>query len=101
MEVAATGTGASARRLAAGPGGHIVGEIAWSPFDKAAHIGIIISSISQALQCLVVAPRLLQNIARDRVIPQLSWFAQLSRTKEPKRALLCCYIVSGLFVLIG
>lgn len=52
------------RRLAGGAGEHLVEEIVWNPFPNSAHIGIIISSLSQALQCLIVAPRLLQNIAR-------------------------------------
>eukprot|EP00439_Symbiodinium_sp_Y106_P013102 s293_g1.t3 len=42
-------------------------EIVWNPFPHSAQIGIIISSLSQALQCLIVAPRLLQNIAREEV----------------------------------
>lgn len=53
------------RRLAGGAGEHLVEEIVWNPFPNSAHIGIIISSLSQALQCLIVAPRLLQNIAKE------------------------------------
>ncbi|CAJ1339807.1 unnamed protein product [Effrenium voratum] len=40
-------------------------EVVWNPFPNSAFIGIIIASLSQSLQCLIVAPRLLQNMAKD------------------------------------
>ncbi|CAD7935815.1 unnamed protein product [Amoebophrya sp. A25] len=89
------------RRLAGGKGAYVFEEIAWSPFPYAVHIGIIFSSISQALQCLIVAPRLLQAIARDNVLPWLNVVAPLSRHGEPIRALGYTYIVCALLVLIG
>mmetsp|Transcript_40242 Transcript_40242/g.93196 ORF Transcript_40242/g.93196 Transcript_40242/m.93196 type:complete len:1057 (+) Transcript_40242:94-3264(+) len=89
------------RRLASGAGAHLVEEIVWNPFPHSAHIGIIISSLSQALQCLIVAPRLLQNIARDKILGIFDRIAPLSKHGEPVRALFCTYIFGALLVLIG
>jgi len=90
------------RRLAGGiMGAHIVEEIVWNPFPHSAHIGIIISSLSQALQCLIVAPKLLQAIANDRILSLLTPLAPLSKSGEPVRALLGTYVIAGLLVLIG
>jgi len=90
------------RRLAgAGGGEHLVTEIVWNPFPHSAQIGIIISSLSQALQCLIVAPRLLQSIARDQILSVLDRVAPLSAKGEPAKALLGTYCFAGLLVLIG
>ena len=53
--------GAGRRLMAGGDAGSlgVVADIAW-PMAMVTQIGVIIASISQALQCLVVAPRLLQ-----------------------------------------
>jgi len=91
------------RRLAGGGegGGRIVAEIVWNPFPLSANLGIIISSLSQALQCLVVAPRLLQSIAKDKILSVLDRLAPLSKKGEPARALAATYVVGGLLVLLG
>lgn len=90
------------RRLAGGAAGaHVVEEIVWNPFSHSAHAGIIVSSLSQALQCLIVAPRLLQSISRDRILRVLNPIAPLSKKGEPVRALGATYIVAALLVLIG
>eukprot|EP00928_Gymnodinium_smaydae_P042533 TRINITY_DN28616_c0_g1_i1.p1 TRINITY_DN28616_c0_g1~~TRINITY_DN28616_c0_g1_i1.p1 ORF type:complete len:1057 (-),score=145.90 TRINITY_DN28616_c0_g1_i1:289-2988(-) len=93
----------SHRRLAGGggAGARIVEEVVWNPFPHAAHIGIIISSLSQALQCLVVAPRLLQAIAKDEILVVLNRLAPLSKKGEPVRALFATYVVAGGLVLLG
>jgi len=89
------------RRLASGAGEHLVTEIVYNPFPHSAHIGIIISSLSQALQCLIVAPRLLQSIARDHILTSLEKLAPLSKKGEPVRALFGTYVFAGLLVLLG
>jgi len=90
------------RRLAGGSAGaHLVEEIVWNPFPHSAHAGIIISSLSQALQCLIVAPRLLQKISQDRIINALHPLAPLSKKGEPVRALFATYVVAGCLVLLG
>jgi len=79
----------------------VVQNIVWNPFPKSAFIGIIIASLSQSLQCLIVAPRLLQQIARDDILTVLKPLAPLSKKGEPTRALLFTYLVAALLVLIG
>ena len=71
------------------------------PSVTAAQVGIILSSLGQALQCLVVAPRLLASIAADGMIRPLRPFAKLSAGGEPKRALAFTYFFGGLMVLLG
>lgn len=90
------------RRLAGAgaAGARVVEEIVFNPFPKAAIVGIIISSLSQALQCCVVAPRLLQSIAKDEIIWFLNRLAPLTNG-EPKRALGATYLIAGVLVLIG
>jgi len=90
------------RRLSGGAAGaHIVDEVVWNPFPHSAHIGIIVSSLSQALQCLVVAPRLLQSIAKDKILKIFNNVAPLSKSGDPVRALWATYIVAACLVLIG
>lgn len=102
--------GAQRRRLAGGSAGaYVFEEISWHPgrmiswdaFKYSPHVGIIFSSISQALQCLIVAPRLLQAIARDNVVDFLAPIAPLSKDHEPIRALGVTYVVCAMLVLIG
>lgn len=90
------------RQLAGGSSGaYVFEEIAWSPFPYSVHIGIIVSSMSQALQCLIVAPRLLQAIAKDHVVTILDPIEPLSHDHEPIRALGVTYVTCALLVLIG
>jgi len=94
------------RRLSGGDiseeaGRHIVQTVVWNPFPNSAFVGIIIASLSQSLQCLIVAPRLLQNMAKDRLMPALRPLEKLSSSGEPVHALLFTYIAAALLVLIG
>eukprot|EP00400_MALV-I_sp_L67-5_P000832 gene832-244_t len=92
------------RRLAGGveAAADVVGDIAWAPeqFPKAAFVGIIASSISQALQCFIVAPRLMQSIAKDEVIPFLKPIAILNRSGEPARAMFLTWCIAAPITLI-
>lgn len=91
----------SGRRLAGGgEGAYIVNELVFNPFPYAATIGIVISSMSQALQCLVVAPRLLNAIAKDHILTFLDPLAVTHRG-EPKRALMATCVIGSLLVLMG
>ena len=82
-----TGSSSSHRRLSGGGGsGNVVDALGW-PSPLVVYIGIIISSLSQALQCLIVAPKMLQSIAADDFLPFLRPLAPLSKSKEPVRAL--------------
>eukprot|EP01012_Entosiphon_sulcatum_P018378 TRINITY_DN2311_c0_g1_i1.p1 TRINITY_DN2311_c0_g1~~TRINITY_DN2311_c0_g1_i1.p1 ORF type:complete len:905 (-),score=120.59 TRINITY_DN2311_c0_g1_i1:102-2816(-) len=79
--------------------GNVVVEIAW-PSHLALEIGIIIASFSQALQCMVVAPRLLQEIAQDQVDGFLTIFARITHN-EPRLALLVSIILAIACAMIG
>ena len=72
-------------------------------------VGIIIASLGQAMQCIVVAPRLLASIAADNmlrirlprgIVLTLLPFSKLSGG-EPRRALVFTYLFGGCFVLLG
>jgi len=76
-----------------------LGAFIW-PSVLAVRIGIVVTSLGQALQNLVVAPILLQSIAKEGVIKKLNVFAK-QHNSEPKRALVFAYLVGGLCVLIG
>ena len=77
------------RRLLAGGGDAsmgVVSEIAW-PLALPTQIGIVIASLSQALQCLISAPRVLNAIAKDGTVPFLNVAAPLNAAGEPAAAL--------------
>jgi amino acid transporter len=77
------------RALLAGGGGEsmsVVSEIAW-PLALPTQIGIVIASLSQALQCLISAPRILNAIAADGTVPFLQRAAPLNDAGEPTMAL--------------
>ena len=65
-----------------------------------AQAGIVLSSLGQALQCLVVAPRLLSSIAASGTIRLLKPFAILTGG-EPKRALVMSWVIGSCIVMIG
>jgi potassium/chloride transporter 4/5/6 len=54
-----------------------------------------------ALQSLTSAPRLLQAIAQDNIIPFLNSFAQMDSRGEPVRALFLTLTIAEIAVLIG
>ncbi|KAK3232885.1 hypothetical protein CYMTET_56789 [Cymbomonas tetramitiformis] len=88
--------------LAGGDAGNsvqIVKDIAW-PSALATQIGVIIASLSQALQCLVVSPKLLQAIAADGVVPFLQPYAEMTNN-EPKMALLFTGFLAACAAMIG
>ena len=76
-----------------------VSVFAW-PLPVVALIGILFASIGAGLQCLSGAPRLFQAVAKDDVIPRMSFFAVTSKG-EPTRALFATYVLAQLAVLIG
>ena len=63
-----------------------VASICW-PNEWVMLIGSLLSTIGAGLQSLTGAPRLLQAIASDNLIPMLSFFGQSSASGEPLRAL--------------
>jgi hypothetical protein len=65
----------------------------WGPAVLA---GLLGATFSSALSSLVGAPRILQALARDRLVPGAAWLAKRTNG-EPRRAML----VTGVIVLVG
>ena len=81
----------------------IMGKIAlWGPIVP---IGLAAATFSSALASLLVAPRTLQALARDRVLPTARINAWLARgrgsNQEPMRAILASGVIILLFVGMG
>lgn len=81
-------------------GGLILAQLAW-PNEWVVIIGAFLSTCGAALQSLVGAPRLLQAIAADGVIPFLNVFAVNNKNGEPIRALLLTGIIAEAGILIA
>jgi len=81
-------------------GSMIIGNVAF-PHPKVIEIGSLLSTIGAGLQSLTGAPRLLQSIAKDGIIPFLDPMATLSARNEPTRALLLTLCICEIAVLIG
>ena len=71
----------------------LIDKAVWGPAVLA---GLLGATFSSALSSLVGAPRILQALGHDRVIPAGSWLAKRSRG-EPRRAML----ITGGIVLLG
>jgi len=68
---------------------------------KIACVGVLLSCVAQVLQCLMVAPRLLQAISKDQVLPILNWFSVTTDAGEPRRALLLNFVLAfGLSLVV-
>lgn len=78
----------------------MVGNIAW-PHPKVVEIGSLLSTIGAGLQSLTGAPRLLQAIAKDGIIPFLKPFQVQSASGDPTRALGVTLCICEVAVLIG
>lgn len=81
-------------------GSLVVGNIAW-PHPKVVEVGSLLSTIGAGLQSLTGAPRLLQAIAQDGIIPFLAPFQTLTSSGEPIRALGVTITICEIAVLIG
>ncbi|KAF0766635.1 solute carrier family 12 member 6 isoform X3 [Aphis craccivora] len=78
----------------------VVANIAW-PNEWVILVGATLSTLGAGLQSLTGAPRLLQAIAKDDIIPFLRPFAKSSASGEPTRALLLTVAVCQCGILIG
>jgi potassium/chloride transporter 4/5/6 len=81
-------------------GGMIVASLAW-PSDWVLLIGSFLSTFGAALQCLCSAPRILQSIAKDDVIPFLAPFAKVTAKNEPFYGLILTVIIAECGILLG
>ncbi|RZB40153.1 solute carrier family 12 member 4 [Asbolus verrucosus] len=78
----------------------VVANMAW-PNQWVILIGSFLSTLGAGLQSLTGAPRLLQAIAKDGIIPFLSPFAVSSSRGEPTRALLLTLVICQCGILLG
>lgn len=95
--------------------GLLVASVAW-PHALVVTLGCLFASLGAGLQCFVGAPRLLQAIAKDEILPFLHYFIPLSspvyikvrghslclhKGGEPRRALLLTLVIAEGITLIG
>ncbi|XP_016906771.1 solute carrier family 12 member 4 isoform X3 [Apis cerana] len=78
----------------------VVANMAW-PNQWVILIGSFLSTLGAGLQSLTGAPRLLQAIAKDSIIPFLTPFATSSSRGEPTRALVLTVIICQCGILLG
>ncbi|KOB73819.1 Uncharacterized protein OBRU01_10424, partial [Operophtera brumata] len=78
----------------------VVANMAW-PNQWVILIGSFLSTLGAGLQSLTGAPRLLQAIAKDEIIPFLAPFAVSSKRGEPTRALLLTMMICQCGILLG
>lgn len=78
----------------------VVANMAW-PNQWVILIGSFLSTLGAGLQSLTGAPRLLQAIAKDGIIPFLSPFAVSSSRGEPTRALILTLLICQCGILLG
>ncbi|KAL3108614.1 hypothetical protein niasHT_015536 [Heterodera trifolii] len=78
----------------------VVAQLAW-PTEWVVLVGSFLSTFGAALQCLCSAPRLLQSIAKDNVIPFLKRFAKVTKYNEPFLGLLLTTFIAELGILMG
>lgn len=78
----------------------VVANMAW-PNQWVILIGSFLSTLGAGLQSLTGAPRLLQAIAKDGIIPFLAPFAVSSSRGEPTRALIVTVLICQCGILLG
>ncbi|XP_070491619.1 solute carrier family 12 member 4 isoform X4 [Chironomus tepperi] len=78
----------------------VVANIAW-PNEWVILIGSFLSTLGAGLQSLTGAPRLLQAIAKDGIIPFIQPFAVSSSRGEPTRALILTILICQCGILLG
>uniref|UniRef100_A0A0K0DIC6 Solute carrier family 12 member 6 n=1 Tax=Angiostrongylus cantonensis TaxID=6313 RepID=A0A0K0DIC6_ANGCA len=81
-------------------GSMVVAALSW-PSTWVLLIGSFLSTFGAALQCLCSAPRLLQSIAKDDVIPILNPFKKVTKNNEPFMGLIVTTIIAELAILLG
>ncbi|GMT24173.1 hypothetical protein PFISCL1PPCAC_15470 [Pristionchus fissidentatus] len=81
-------------------GSMVVANLAW-PSPWVLLIGSFLSTFGAALQCLCSAPRLLQSIAKDDVIPILSPFKKVTANNEPFLGLVITTVIAECAILLG
>lgn len=92
--------GASSTRDALQNSSMVVKDVAIVPLLIV--VGVFAATLSSALGSMMGAPRILQALARDRVIPLLNPFARGSGPAgEPRRATVLSFIIAETGILLG
>ncbi|XP_067651390.1 solute carrier family 12 member 6-like [Haliotis asinina] len=78
----------------------VIAQLAW-PTRWVIIIGSFQSTVGAGLQALTGAPRLLQAIAKDNVIPFLHFFSHTTKGGEPIRGLILSTLIAELGILIA
>ena len=78
----------------------IVTSVAW-PAGIVVRVGIVMSSVGAALQCMAGAPRLLSAIASDDCIAFLKYLKPASASANPVRATVVTWIIASIPCLAG
>ncbi|XP_017482025.1 PREDICTED: solute carrier family 12 member 5-like [Rhagoletis zephyria] len=74
--------------------------ISW-PHPMVILVGALLSTFGASLQSLVGAPRLLQAIAKDGIIPFLEPLQHVNKRGEPVRAIAVSLVIAEIAILIG
>ena len=77
----------------------IIGNVAF-PHPKVIEVGSLLSTFGAGLQSLTGAPRLLQSIAKDGIIPILNPLGASDKRGEPVRAILVTIAICE-FAILG
>ena len=91
-------------RSLASSGAMVASYLAWPKtggYPSAVEIGALLSCIGAGLQSLTGAPRLLQAMAKDKLVPKMEIIAEMSSGGEPTRALFITVLIAEIGVLIG
>lgn len=72
-----------------------------SPIPLLVYAGIWAATLSSALTFIVGAPRTLQALAKDRVVPYILAHPMGSSKDEPRLGVLITYIIAAIFVSLG
>ncbi|XP_035679422.1 solute carrier family 12 member 4-like isoform X5 [Branchiostoma floridae] len=80
--------------------GMLAAQVCW-PNEWVVLIGSFLSTVGAGLQSLTGAPRLLQAIAKDNVIPLLGIFSRQSKRGEPTFAFFLTLFISEVGILIA
>ncbi|KAL7670353.1 hypothetical protein ACOME3_005291 [Neoechinorhynchus agilis] len=80
--------------------GLVISHLAW-PSKYVILVGALLSTLGAGLQALTGAPRILQAVAKDDVIPFLHFFSITSPQGEPRRAVGLTVLIALIGVLIA
>jgi amino acid transporter len=78
----------------------IMGDLSVTPWT--ANAGVVAATVSSAMASLLGAPRVLQRIAEDRIVPPLGWFAVgAGAMNNPRRATVFSAVIALATIALG